>query len=51
MESKNTYMKTIFDDLSASNKDLLILIAKSVRFTQQTMEQNNTQQSTAQQAS
>lgn len=39
MQTKKVQMRTIFKALSEKDKDIIIRIAKSVKFTQQTMEQ------------
>lgn len=36
MESKNTIMQAIFSELSERNKDIMILVAKSVKVAQET---------------
>lgn len=36
MESKNTTMQAIFSELSERNKDIMILVAKSVKVAQET---------------
>lgn len=36
MESKNTIMQAIFSELSERNKDIMILVAKSVKIAQET---------------
>lgn len=38
MESKNTDMQSIFNELSEKNKDLMMLLAKSVKYAQQAAE-------------
>lgn len=39
MASRNTDMQAIFSELSEKNKDILILIAKSVKVAQESPEQ------------
>lgn len=39
MASRNTDMQAIFSELSETNKDIVILIAKSVRVAQEVAEQ------------
>lgn len=41
MKSKNIDMKAIFSELSEQNKDLMILLAQSVKYAQQTAEQQS----------
>lgn len=36
MESKDTIMQAIFSELSERNKDIMILVAKSVKVAQET---------------
>lgn len=40
MESKNTDMQTIFSELSDKNKDIVILIARSMKLAQEVAEQS-----------
>lgn len=40
MASKNTDMQAIFSELSEKNKDIVILIAKSVKVAQEVTEQS-----------
>jgi len=39
MESRNTDMQAIFNELSEKNKDIVILIARSVKVAQELTEQ------------
>lgn len=39
MESRNTDMQAIFSELSEKNKDIVILIAKSMKLAQEVAEQ------------
>ncbi len=39
MGSKKLEMETIFDDLTDKNKDMMILLAKSIQFAQQNTEE------------
>ncbi len=39
MESRNTDMQAIFSELSEKNKDIIILIARSVKVAQEAAEQ------------
>lgn len=39
MESRNTDMQAIFNELSEKNKDIIILIARSVKVAQEAAEQ------------
>ena len=39
MASRNTEMQAIFNELSETNKDIIILIAKSVKVAQEVAEQ------------
>lgn len=41
MKSRNIDMQAIFSELSEKNKDMVILIAKSVKFVQETNEQSS----------
>lgn len=41
MRDKNLNMCTIFNKLSEENKDLMILLAKSIKFTQENSNKNN----------
>lgn len=38
MESKNDKIKNIFNNLSENNKDILILVAKTIKVTQETVD-------------
>lgn len=38
MESENIDMQKVFSELSERNKELMILLAKSVKYVQQAME-------------
>ena len=40
MTNKNTDMQAIFSELSEKNKDIMILIAQSIKVTQEVMEQS-----------
>ena len=40
MASRNTDMQAIFSELSETNKDIIILIAKSVKVAQEVAEQS-----------
>ncbi len=40
MEGRNTEMQMIFSELSEKNKDIVILIAKSVKIAQEVTEQS-----------
>ena len=40
MESRSTDMQAIFSELSEKNKDIVILIAKSVKIAQETSEKS-----------
>ncbi|MCM1027449.1 MAG: hypothetical protein NC432_13530 [Roseburia sp.] len=46
MESRNMDMKAIFNELSDTNKDIVILIAKSVKVAQEVTEQTREPTST-----
>ncbi len=41
MISNNSNIQTIFNQLSESNKDIIILIAKSIKVAQDTAEKSN----------
>lgn len=41
MENKNIDMQAIFSELSEKNKDIVILVAKSVKVAQEAAEQSN----------
>lgn len=41
MTNKSTDMQAIFSELSEKNKDIMILIAQSIKVTQEVMEQSN----------
>lgn len=43
MESRSTYMQEIFNQLSEKNKDIVILIAKSMKVVQETDEKSRKQ--------
>lgn len=42
MASRNTIMQSIFNELTEKNKDILILIARSVKVAQEESEQSRT---------
>lgn len=43
MESKKSVMQAIFNELSEKNKDIMILIAKSIKIAQETDNRSNNQ--------